>query len=228
VVAGTNVTFTVVATGTAPLSYQWAFNGTNIVGANSDQLTLTNVQPADAGSYSVVVSNSVNSVTSIAATLTVNVPPTITQQPQSQTVLVGSTATFSVTATGTPTPTYQWRRNGTSIPGATGPILVINNVQSTNASIYTVRVSNSAGTVTSDPATLTVASGQFSSLAVTGNGVQITVQGEAGANYTIETSSDLSDWKPLVTLFNNPQNWQFTDPTAAGVSQRFYRLHRTP
>jgi hypothetical protein len=117
---------------------------------------------------------------------------------------------------------------GINIGVAASPTLVLNNVQVSNAATYTVRVTNSVGSVTSTAATLTVTSGQFSSVTIISNGVQLTVQGELGANYTIETSSDLVDWQPLVTLFNNPQNWQFTDPTATGVSQRFYRLKKAP
>ena len=73
-----------------------------------------------------------------------------------------------------------------------------------------------------------MASGQFSALTPTTNGIQLSVQGEAGGNYIIETSSDLKLWDPLATLLNNPQNWQFTDPTAPGVGERFYRLRKSP
>jgi hypothetical protein len=228
VLTGASATFSVTAGGSPPLSYQWLFNGAIITNATNAAITITSAQSTNAGNYAVTVSNAFGSTNSAPATLTINTPPNITTQPASQTALIGATVTFTVSATGTPTPTYQWRRNGISIPAATGPILVINNVQSTNAGTYTVRVSNSVGAVTSDPAVLTVASGQISSLAFTPSGVELTVQGEAGANYTIETSSDLVDWQPLVTLFNNPPNWQFTDPTATGVSQRFYRLKKAP
>jgi hypothetical protein len=105
---------------------------------------------------------------------------------------------------------------------------VINNVQSANAGTYTVRISNALNFVNSAPATLTVASGQFSALTPTANGIQLNVQGELGGNYIIETSSDLQQWDPLATLLNNPQYWQFTDTSASGVSQRFYRLRKSP
>jgi hypothetical protein len=73
-----------------------------------------------------------------------------------------------------------------------------------------------------------VASGQFSALTVTTNGIQLNVQGEANGNYIIETSSNLIQWDPLATLLNNPQIWQFTDTTAPGVGNRFYRLRKSP
>ncbi|PYU20295.1 MAG: hypothetical protein DMG30_21570, partial [Acidobacteria bacterium] len=67
----------------------------------------------------MIVSNYAGSATSSAATLTVNVPPSITTQPASQTVTAGQTATFSVTATGTAPLNYQWQKNGAAISGAT-------------------------------------------------------------------------------------------------------------
>ena len=78
VTAGDSVTFTVTAGGTAPLSYQWSLNGTNLAGATTSSFTKTNVQPGDAGSYAVVVSNSVTTATSSNAVLTVNpLPPCV-------------------------------------------------------------------------------------------------------------------------------------------------------
>jgi hypothetical protein len=70
VVQGTNVTFSVTAAGTAPLTYQWWFNGTNLIaGATNTLLTLTNVQASNVGSYFAVVTNMSGSVTSVVATL---------------------------------------------------------------------------------------------------------------------------------------------------------------
>jgi pectate lyase len=159
VTAGSSVTFNVVASGTAPLSYQWKKGGVDIAGATSASYTIASAQSADAGSYTVVVSNSAGSVTSNAATLTVNaapVAPTITTQPSSQTVSVGGTATFSVTASGTAPLTYQWRKDGVNLSGATAPSYSKTNVQTADAGGYSVVVSNSAGSATSTTATLTV------------------------------------------------------------------------
>jgi PKD repeat protein len=91
----------------------------------------------------------------ITFTLT-NPPPTITAQPQSQTVIVGSNVTFSVSATGLPPLTYQWRFNTVNIPAATNSALTLTNVQFSQAGDYTVVVSNNGGSVTSAVATLTV------------------------------------------------------------------------
>jgi hypothetical protein len=84
--------------------------------------------------------------------------PTITTQPQSQSVLVGANVVFSVVATGKPNPTYQWSKGGTAITGATGTTLSLSSVQTSDAGNYTVTVTNSLGSVTSSAATLTVSS----------------------------------------------------------------------
>jgi DNA/RNA endonuclease G (NUC1) len=169
VAAGSDVTFSVVATGTAPLSYQWRKAGTPISGnasANTAILTLTNVQAADATTYDVVVSNGVNpSATSTTAALTVNpAAPTISTQPAAQVVTAGSTATFTVVATGTTPLTYSWRKggvplvNGTGgVSGATTATLTIAGTTTASSGNYDVVISNGVGSpVTSASASLTV------------------------------------------------------------------------
>jgi hypothetical protein len=93
---------------------------------------------------------------SFVITATPSAGPTITTPPASQTVPAGTTATLTVTVLANPAPTYQWRKNGTLVPGATGATLTLNNVQASDAGSYTVVVSNLAGLVTSAPAVLTV------------------------------------------------------------------------
>ena len=83
------------------------------------------------------------------------VPPTITTQPVSQSRFVGQAVTFSVVASGTNL-AYQWRFNGVNIANATNASYTINNVQAGNAGNYTVGISNTAGSVTSNIAVLTV------------------------------------------------------------------------
>src|ERR1035441_4225277 len=153
---GKNAIFSIVTSGTAPLSYQWSSSGTTLAGATNAALTLTNVQTTDASSYTVVVTNAWGSATSAVATLTVLVPAGIATQPQSQAVVVGQSATFSVAASGTAPFSYQWRFNGTASPGATSPALTLSNVQSNQAGSYLVVVTNAAGSVTSAVAALTV------------------------------------------------------------------------
>jgi hypothetical protein len=161
IIAGQTATFSVTATGTAPLSYQWRQNGVAIGGASSSSYTTpAETTSANGTQFSVVVSNSAGSVTSAAATLTVNaatVAPSITTQPLSQTIIAGQTATFSVVAAGTSPLAYQWRKNGTAISGATASSYTTPaETTSDNGAQFTVVVSNSAGTVTSAAAILTV------------------------------------------------------------------------
>jgi hypothetical protein len=159
VLPGQNAVFSVTAGGSVPLGYQWYDNNTLLTNATSDTLTLSNVQPSDAGSYSVVVSNFVSTATSSNAVLTVNtnpVAPSFTSQPASQIVLTGGTATFDATVVGTATITYQWDKNGSPISGATASTLTLANVQATDAGSYTLTASNSVGGATSSAAVLTV------------------------------------------------------------------------
>ncbi|MSU22040.1 MAG: hypothetical protein EXS30_11675 [Pedosphaera sp.] len=153
---GGSATVSVTAAGSGALSYQWKFNGTDISGAASPTLSLDNVQPANAGFYTVVVTNSGGAISSAPATLIVLVPPSITQQPQSQTVTLAANVTLSVSVTGSDPLIYQWRFLGDDITGATNSALNLNNVQPTDAGTYTVVVGNSEGFVTSASATLTV------------------------------------------------------------------------
>lgn len=187
VIARQTATFSVTASGTATLSYQWKKNGTIISGATSSSYTTPATQSSDSGSsFAVTVTNSLGNITSNAATLTVNVPPSITTQPISRTVTVGQTATFSVTAAGTGTLTYQWAKNGTVINGATSASYTTPAaVASDNGASFTVTVTGNAGTVTSNaallavnappsittqPASQTVTAGQTATFSVTATG----------------------------------------------------------
>lgn len=158
VVVGHAATFSVTATGTATLAYQWKKNGANINNATSASYTTPATLSSDNNAkFTVTVTNSVSSVTSNAATLTVDQPPSITAQPGSQTVNAGQAAKFSVTATGTGTLTYQWAKNGTPINGANAASYTTPATSaSDNGSQFTVAVTDSVSSVTSNPATLTV------------------------------------------------------------------------
>lgn len=154
--AGQDVTFTVAATGGAPLTYQWRLNTVNISGATSTSLTITNIDAGDAGSYDCVVTNPAGNATSNPATLTVQNIPSISVHPQSQTACSGSSVTFTVTASGNPSPVYQWQKNGVNIGGATSSSYTINPVSSGDAGNYRCVVSNACGSVNSNTAVLTV------------------------------------------------------------------------
>jgi hypothetical protein len=157
--AGQSASFSVTASGSAKLYYQWLKNGSTISGATSATYTLA-ATTANAGSYSVRVQNSAGWVASSAVVLAVTssaVAPTIAAQPVSLTVTSGKSASFSVVASGTATLAYQWRKNGTSIPGATGASYSITAATTADAGSYTAVVTNAAGSVSSNSAALTVA-----------------------------------------------------------------------
>ncbi len=154
--AGSNVTFTVNAVGTGPFNYQWRLNGTNLPGATATSLTLTSVQTANVGPYSVVVGNTNGTVVSGNFTLSLNLPPSITQQPVGVTINSGLYTSFTVSAAGTSPLSYQWRFNGSDIPGATAEMYVLSPALTNNAGNYSVVVTDVAGSVTSSIVILTV------------------------------------------------------------------------
>lgn len=156
VVVGQDAPFGVSATGTLPLSYQWRFNGGEILTANGATYTRTNAQVSHQGGYSVVVSNDYGSVTSSVATLTIATPAAISAQPQSTNVPTGENATFAVGATGTAPLFFQWLFQGNPVSEATASNLVLNTVTSIEIGGYSVIVSNAYGAVTSHVANLTL------------------------------------------------------------------------
>ncbi|MEO5804723.1 MAG: immunoglobulin domain-containing protein [Verrucomicrobiota bacterium] len=156
VTAGENANFSVAASGSGPLQYQWRFNSSNIMGATASNFTVNNAQGSAAGNYSVVITNDFGAVTSSVAVLTVNVPPSISAQPQSRSVAQATNITFSVTATGTAPLNFRWRFNGSNIAGAISSAFTLTNVQASDAGNYSVLVSNFVGMIVSSNATLAV------------------------------------------------------------------------
>lgn len=162
VAAGREVTFRTGAntskpfTSLGPLTYQWFFNGTNLLGATASELTLSGVGTSHMGDYQVQIRNAAGSVTSQVANLTVVTPPILTSQPTNQTVAEGSPASFAVEVKSLDPPSIQWRHNGVVLPGAASPVFSLKSAQLTNAGAYTAEVRNMAGSLTSAPAQLVV------------------------------------------------------------------------
>ncbi len=156
VTAGNPASFTVGATGTGTLAYQWLKNDIPIAGATTNPFTIASATTNAAANYSVIVTNNYGAVTSALAPLTVNVKPAIFTPPQSVTVYVNSNATFSVGAGGTPTPTFQWQFNGTNVAGAMATNFTVTSAQTTNEGNYTVFISSAAGSITSSPVNLSL------------------------------------------------------------------------
>jgi len=160
---GQSLALSVLAAGTPPLSYQWLRNGTAIAGATSASYSIASIALAEAGTYTVRVSNTLGSVTSSSIPVVVQAPPQITTQPANRTAAAGRTVVLSVSVTSSVQPvTYQWRRDGSALAdlgrysGTRSGELTILDVSSADAGSYTVQVSTTAGSVTSSAAALTV------------------------------------------------------------------------
>jgi autotransporter-associated beta strand protein len=181
--------FSVMAIGVPEPVYQWLKNGTNLLGQTNATLTFASVQASDVGTYSVVVSNSVGSVTSSNALLQLNgtSAPVFTTQPTNQSASVGSSVNFVAAAIGVPTPVYQWLRNGTNLVGATNATLTLTNVQVVDSGVYSVIASNSVSAVSSMNATLTV-DGPNGFCMINGT----TTGGAGGTVVTVTNASDFA------------------------------------
>jgi uncharacterized delta-60 repeat protein len=139
------------------VAFQWLFNGTNLPGATNGALVIANAQTNNQGTYAVLVSNAVGAVLSGPARLgLLGQPPVITVAPSNLTVVAGAEAKFLVEAIGALPLLYQWRRQGTNLPGATNATLIIANAQAGDSAFYSVEVTNSAGAVVSTSASLVV------------------------------------------------------------------------
>lgn len=225
---GNTVTFTVSASGTAPLNFQWRFNGAAIPGATSTNFTIGNAQSSDAGSYSAVVTNVAGVATSADAVLTVNVPPSIATQPQSVTGDHGANATFTVAGSGSAPFTYQWQLNSVAIPGATSSSYTRNNIQSSDAGSYSVVVADAAGSITSADATLTLRPCIISlqNAARNPDGTVVLTWNVDTANaYDLQTKNTLLDpqWTTITTLNATSTLMTVSDGPVTN-NQRFYRL----
>jgi len=151
-----DVSFSISAIGWPPLRYKWRFNGRDLPEATQSTLNLSRIQPSDAGQYEAIVMNAAGYAVSHVATLVVNIPARITQQPQSQTILNSNNVTFSVAAVGSGTLSYQWQFNGGNIPGATASSYTVTNAQLHHSGNYTVIVTDAIGSITGDTAVLQV------------------------------------------------------------------------
>jgi len=157
VAIGSNVTLSVLASGSTTPNYQWQFNGVSIFGATSSTLSLNSVSAANSGTYTCIVSNIAGSVSTIPSVLSVLAnAPAILSNPTSQSATLGSTIVFSVSATSNASLTYQWNLNGVAIAGATSSSCIVKADSTSKAGNYTCVVTNSGGSVTTSPAVLSL------------------------------------------------------------------------
>ena len=222
VIAGSSATFAVVASGTATLSYQWQKDGAPISGAATATYGISSVTPSNAGTYSVVVSNWIGSTTSTAALLAVTVPPSLTTQPSAQSVTAGNSATFTVAATGSSPLTYQWRKDGTAIPGATATTFTVASVTAANVGSYSVIVSNSVSSLTSTAAALTLTPVAVAPTITTQPRVEssnvLSKPPDVPAGSNVSLSVIASGTAPLI------YQWRKNDEPIIGATSPTYRL----
>jgi hypothetical protein len=153
---GGNVYLNVTAMGLGPLSYQWSFAGTNLVGQTNYFLSLSDIQTEQQGNYQVVVSNPYGAVTSAVAQVTLLALPSVVRQPVSTNVLAGHNLWLSVSAMGSEPLGYQWYFQGTAIPDATSSSFEIMDAQAANDGVYSVFIYNDAGSTNSNLARIRV------------------------------------------------------------------------
>jgi subtilase family serine protease len=231
------VTFTDSSSGTISNRY-WNFGdgiSTNTTATSfvvtytlpgTDTVSLTVSGPSGTNTFSqiayVIVTNS-------AATILSNMPA-ISSQPQNQVLLVGGNAQFLVQATGASPLTYQWRLNNTNIPGASSSKYTRLNIQPADAGLYNVVVTNTFGAVTSSNARLSVVSRPLLVAAGTSNSAAfaLTLSGDAGFNYAIEGSTNLSNWSVLATLTNAAGQIHFVDTNSLNLPFRAFRAQLVP
>ena len=201
VVAGQTLTLTAGIAG-ANLVYRWQKDGvdlqasTRVAGVTSQTLTIQGAVASDAGSYRLTATNLTGSVTTPAAMVTVLVPVSLTQQPQSVVGIEGETVQLSVTATGSPSPTYQWLKNGKAVAGANQSTLSLANFAEADAGVYSVVVSNAVNAVTSTQAVVTYQA----TIKILANGNPVTGTVRTLVPLSIELSFAKSDWLMFYTL----------------------------
>ena len=228
---GSNVVFGVSVAAYPSVNYQWAFNGTNILGATGASLLVANVQLIQSGSYSVAVTNSLGYEISTPATLTVLAPPQILSQPRSQIGYWGLGVSFQVHAVGTLPLSYQWYFEDFPIGWATNATLELQDLDLDAGGEYYVEVANLYGSAVSQAANLIVNPASVSPGIYFG----LTITGAVGKRFGIQyvTNVNLTNsWTTItnITLAQPVQLWMDTSVniSASGQARRHYRAVAIP
>ncbi len=231
-VVGSNVTFTVVASGAPPLVYQWQFAGNKIQGAVTNSLTITNVQLTNAGTYTIIVTNA-SGATNNSATLTVISPPLITNALKDTIVPTGESVIFNPGIAGSPA-SVRWHVNANVITNATTVPLVLTNLDVSHCGIYSLVLSNIAGQASNSAHLLVVPppagadAPRLAPLSTSGSPFNVAFPSLAGYRYLVQFASQLgTNWE---TISNIPPSFspsQVSLPVIPNLSNGFYRVVMT-
>jgi formylglycine-generating enzyme required for sulfatase activity/uncharacterized protein YbaP (TraB family) len=228
---GQRLMLTVQATGAGQLGYQWQKGGANIAGATAAQLTIQSVTSADAGEYRVLVNNSAGAIASaiaVVAVLPSNVAPAITVQPVALSIIAGQPFELKVTATGNPAPSYQWKRNGTDLVGATEATFSKLSATVGDSGSYQVLVFNTVGQVLSAKVFVNVdADGPITPASKVSIRMvpEVSVYGDNYSQWSLEWSESMNHntvWFPLTNIVMSASGVQVIDLSEAQAG-RFYR-----
>ena len=220
---GEPITLKVDAIGAKPLSYQWMFNGVPIPNATYSKYTKEHAELEDAGQYSVAISDIFGTTNSSSAQLVVQSSPKIIEEPRSQIVAEGITVNFWIRTSGLQPMSYQWRFQGTDIPGENKPILTITNVTAANNGVYQVEVKNQGGTRLSSAAFLTVTPyPQVLNIQMSEGVLTLALKTKPGKHYSIQQSLDLLIWTNLGSVDSTTDISEFK--TAISEKRMFYRV----
>jgi hypothetical protein len=227
---GQTASFSTTASGTPAPTLQWQSRPANSFGAwanvssgmggTTGNYTTDVLALSDNGlQLRVVATNAVSSVESLPVTVSVSdvdVAPTISTQPGSLNVTTGNDAAFAIAARGTEALSYQWQFNGVSIAGGNSAVLRLATVAAGQAGSYRVVVSNAAGTVTSDAATLTVSAGTPSAVVPTIVTQPVTVVVNVGNTATLAVG--VSGTGPF------SYQWLLSGAPVTGATAAFYSI----
>ncbi|MDR3377654.1 MAG: hypothetical protein P4M10_03135, partial [Verrucomicrobiae bacterium] len=182
--------------GTSPLSYQWLLNGTNVSGATNSSYAIASLTLTNAGAYTVEVTNAYGSVVSTPAE--VEVAPFLTSPFGGAIGVWGQNTVLDVGAVGSGSLSYQWYFDGVAIPSATNGTYALDDIQFTNAGLYSVVVSSAYGSVTNAAYQVVVNPANIS----LGICPMVSITGTVGYKYIIQSTADLADTNSWVTLTN--------------------------
>ena len=235
------VTLDVSAEGRAPMTYRWMKDSVTIVGPASRTLTIQNIQPEQAGAYTVCVSNADGIAFSGEGRITVQPVPVITQQPLTTITTVSNSLQLQVQASGIGVLTYQWQKNGANVAGANESSYSVTNAQFADAGTYAVTVANPYGSVLSEPAIVLVLPIQpiripkdptqpaiLQLLQIADGKRGMLFYGAVGRTYEIQATTNMVHWDVIQTNTMTYNIKEFVDQESARQQRRFYRIRLRP